>query len=229
MQIIYGYNFPIDIKYGENTVVKRRAPAGRQDQPQDSRVSLREQQKQMTQERLLQAAIAVFLERGYADTTVDDIVEAASVGRATFYLHFKSKLEVMRALIRSMERENEELIEEFRGDDRPTRESLESWIRRFVKHWVEEGDRFLVGLRALASEPELSDELEAGIRLATGALSKLLADQRAMPAAEAHLRATLLVAALQQACRALVSEPESYSVTPVVRVITDIWASNLNL
>jgi AcrR family transcriptional regulator len=190
---------------------------------------LREQQKQITQERLLQAAIGVFLDRGYADATVDDIVEAASVGRATFYLHFKSKLEVMRALIRTMERQNEELIEEFRSYDRPTRESLESWVRRFVKHSVEEGDRFLVGLRALASEPELTGELETGIRLATGALSKLLVDKRAMSAAEAHLRATLLVGALQQACRTLVSEPDSYSVALVVRVISDIWASSLNL
>ncbi|MGY6201965.1 TetR/AcrR family transcriptional regulator [Paraburkholderia strydomiana] len=192
-------------------------------------MSLREQQKQITQARLLQAAIGVFMERGYADATVDDIVEAASVGRATFYLHYKSKLEVMRALIRTMERENEELIEEFRSYEQPTRESLESWLRRFVAHSVEEGDRFLVGLRALASEPELSGEFEAGIGLATGALSKLLIDNRVMAAAEAHLRATLLVGALQQACRTLVSEPDTCSAALVVRVISDIWASSLGL
>ncbi|OYD73800.1 UNVERIFIED_ORG: TetR family transcriptional regulator [Burkholderia sp. CF145] len=190
---------------------------------------LREQQKLFTQERLLDASVHVFLERGYANSTVDDIVEAASVGRATFYLHFKNKLEVMRALIQAMERHNEDLIEELRSYDQPTRATLESWLRRFVNHWFEEGDRFLVGLQALASEPELSGELEVGIRLATGALSKLLVGKQAMSVTEAQLRANLLVGALQQACRALVSEPQHYSVDLVVRVITEIWANNLGI
>lgn len=198
-------------------------------EPHEKPMSLREQQKLLTQARVLDAAVRVFLEHGYADSSIDDIVTAAAVGRATFYLHFKSKLEVMRTLIQAMERQNEELVEELCSYENPTREALESWLRRFVEHWFNDGDRFLVGLQALASEPELSGELDVGIRLATGALAKLLQQGQSLAAEEAQLRANLLVGALQQACRALVSDRQRYSVGLIVSVITEIWANNLGL
>ena len=188
---------------------------------------VRQQYKQMTRERVLDASVRVFLERGYADSTIDDIVAAAEVGRATFYLHFKSKLEVMRAIIKSREEQNEALIKELRSEHNPTPDSLETWLRRFVSHWATEGDRFLVGLQALASEPELTGELEAGLRLTAETLAKFLAKKRRLPAAETALRAELLVGALQQACRALVVSPGRYDVDLVVRVVAGIWVDNL--
>jgi AcrR family transcriptional regulator len=192
-------------------------------------MSVREQQKLITQERLVDAAVRVFLERGYADATVDNIVDAAAVGRATFYLHFKNKLEVMRSLIRKMEQQLEELIRELCSVEQPTHDGLESWLRRFIEHWYNDGDRFLVGIQALASEPELSGELESGVRLATEALSRLMRSGPIKSDEEARFRANLLVGALQQGCRTLVAAPEHYSVDLVVRVMTDIWANNLGL
>jgi AcrR family transcriptional regulator len=49
-------------------------------------------------ERLLAAAERVFLERGYAGATVSDIVTAAGVSRASFYVYFPSKRDVFLAL-----------------------------------------------------------------------------------------------------------------------------------
>jgi AcrR family transcriptional regulator len=42
-------------------------------------------------ERILLAAIEVFGERGFAATTVKDLIEGASVSRATFYKYFPDK------------------------------------------------------------------------------------------------------------------------------------------
>lgn len=42
-------------------------------------------------ERLADAALALFEERGYDDTTVDDIAERAGVGRSTFFRQYRSK------------------------------------------------------------------------------------------------------------------------------------------
>lgn len=47
-----------------------------------------------TRERLRAAALALFEERGYAATTVPDIVERAGVTRRTFFRHFADKREV---------------------------------------------------------------------------------------------------------------------------------------
>lgn len=37
----------------------------------------------------------VFNEKGYSATTIDDIAASANISRATFYLHFKGKLELI--------------------------------------------------------------------------------------------------------------------------------------
>lgn len=47
---------------------------------------------------LLEAAEAVFVERGIARATIDEITARAGVAKGTFYLYFASKAEVVRAL-----------------------------------------------------------------------------------------------------------------------------------
>ncbi|MCF2533590.1 TetR/AcrR family transcriptional regulator [Yinghuangia soli] len=59
---------------------------------------LRAQQKQYTRERLLAAACDSFEAKGYDATTVDDIVAAAGAARATFYLHFTGKADIVTLL-----------------------------------------------------------------------------------------------------------------------------------
>ncbi len=46
-------------------------------------------------DRLAQAAFDLFDERGYEQTTVDDITERAGLGRATFFRHYRSKDDVI--------------------------------------------------------------------------------------------------------------------------------------
>lgn len=47
--------------------------------------------KAATQERILVAATALFMERGYERTTVSDVAERAGVSRATVFWHFSDK------------------------------------------------------------------------------------------------------------------------------------------
>jgi AcrR family transcriptional regulator len=52
---------------------------------------LRERKKVETRETILREAFRLFRERGYTATTVDQIVEAAEVSRATFFRYFPTK------------------------------------------------------------------------------------------------------------------------------------------
>jgi AcrR family transcriptional regulator len=55
-------------------------------------------QGRRTMERLLDAAMDAFADRGYQAARVDDIVRAARTSHGTFYLYFSNKEELLRAL-----------------------------------------------------------------------------------------------------------------------------------
>lgn len=55
----------------------------------------REFQKQATRDALRTAAMRLFVDRGFRNTTAQDIAAAAEVSRRTFFLHFTSKDEVL--------------------------------------------------------------------------------------------------------------------------------------
>jgi AcrR family transcriptional regulator len=60
-----------------------------------TRVNRRERRRIETRERIYRAALEIFARRGYLDTTVEDITEAADVGKGTFFNYFPTKEHVL--------------------------------------------------------------------------------------------------------------------------------------
>ena len=52
--------------------------------------------------QLIQAAVRIFLRRGYQASKVRDVVREARVARGTFYLHFESKRQLLAAVAREL-------------------------------------------------------------------------------------------------------------------------------
>lgn len=63
------------------------------------------EQSEATRRALLDAARALFAERGFADTPTEDIVHAAGVTRGALYHHFKDKTALFSAVVEQMEEE----------------------------------------------------------------------------------------------------------------------------
>ncbi|TWI71735.1 TetR family transcriptional regulator [Desulfobotulus alkaliphilus] len=57
--------------------------------------------KATTRQNILDAAIAIFREKGFQKTRVSDIVSAAGLAQGTFYLYFKSKEDIAREICKS--------------------------------------------------------------------------------------------------------------------------------
>lgn len=61
------------------------------------RMSRRERHRAETRERLYRAALDLFARRGFLKTTVEDITDAADVGKGTFFNYFPTKEHVLAA------------------------------------------------------------------------------------------------------------------------------------
>ena len=61
------------------------------------RSSRRERRSAELRERLFRAALQLFAQKGYSETTVEDITNAADVGKGTFFNYFPSKDHILAA------------------------------------------------------------------------------------------------------------------------------------
>src|SRR5690349_7824505 len=69
-----------------------------------SRSSLKERQRQERENLILQVAEEVLLEKGYHETSMDEIAARVGVAKGTVYLHFPGKEELVVAIFaRTME------------------------------------------------------------------------------------------------------------------------------
>ena len=61
----------------------------------------RERRKQARPQELLDAALTLFVEKGFAATKVEDVAALAGVSKGTLFLYFSSKEDLFKAVIRS--------------------------------------------------------------------------------------------------------------------------------
>lgn len=67
--------------------------------PRERSRAARAQRAEQTRERILAAAVRLFVERGYLDTTVSAVAKAAGVAVQTLYLSFGSKIAILEAAL----------------------------------------------------------------------------------------------------------------------------------
>jgi AcrR family transcriptional regulator len=88
------------------------------------RVSRRERRRAEVRERLYSAALGLFAERGFLETTVEDITEAADVGKGTFFNYFPTKEHILAAYGSERLAPIEQAWETARAGERPAMEVL---------------------------------------------------------------------------------------------------------
>ncbi|EEA00637.1 transcriptional regulator, TetR family [Burkholderia sp. H160] len=89
--------------------------------------------KEQTRERLYRAARTMFIEKGFAATSVEDIVEAAGYTRGAFYSNFRSKQDLLTELLRRDAAEAQQNVQAIPEDGGTPEQSTVCAIAHFVR------------------------------------------------------------------------------------------------
>ena len=117
-------------------------------------ISRRERKKDETRERITQAAIELFSERGYEATTVDDIAAKADVAKGTFFNYFQRKEAVFDALAEQRAQEMEEVTRDLLAQSIPTRQKLRTFCDEITARHVKSRELSRVAvMRMLSHDP----------------------------------------------------------------------------
>ncbi len=88
--------------------------------------------------RIFQVALELFAEKGFANTSVDEIVDRAGVAKGTIYYHFKGKDDLFLMLMKSgVDFLNEAIREAAVGESDPIRRLdtiIATQVRLFIDH-----------------------------------------------------------------------------------------------
>jgi AcrR family transcriptional regulator len=94
----------------------------------------RRRRKEARPAELLEAALTLFVEKGFAATRSEEVAKAAGVSKGTLYLYFPSKEELLKAVIQHfLGTEIETGIQEAAGADGPTAQIMQQLL---VNWWT---------------------------------------------------------------------------------------------
>jgi AcrR family transcriptional regulator len=190
-------------------------------------------QKERTRQRIIRSALKLFEKKGYVTTTIDEIAAKAGTTRVTFYAHFESRRDLMRALIHEL---NIILGRHSRPDDAGStasplveavrvgsRELIEAWLREQAARWPAIRPYILAATEAAAVDPDIAplfhgwlDEVAADIE------EGLDAAGRFEPASR-HYRGELAVRNLDQTALYWMQNGFDVAAGPEFPVLVEAW------
>jgi AcrR family transcriptional regulator len=126
----------------------------------DKRPTHRQRQAQATRSLIIEAARALFLERGYTNTTIEAIADQAGVAGSTVYAVFSSKRGILRAIREPWHGQSH--IREFLASDQHDTEPairLERLARATCLQWETGTEVIAIYRSAAAADSEAAAEL----------------------------------------------------------------------
>jgi AcrR family transcriptional regulator len=101
--------------------------------------TMRDRKREITRERLYDAALSVFRRDGVAAARIDDIASAAGVSRGTFYFHYPTKDHVLLQLLGESQASISEELNQL-PQDAPIEEVLQTMARAMAATWENDPD-----------------------------------------------------------------------------------------
>jgi AcrR family transcriptional regulator len=154
-------------------------------------------------EQLLDTAVHVFARRGFHDTSMNDVAEAAGVTKPIVYLHFASKRELFLALLDEVGRRLVDRVTKAAADAADGRAQTLAGFRSYFAWVAEDHDAFLLLFGSASSrDPEFAEAVRRVTDEVANAIAPLIAVD--LPDAERRILAHGVVGIAEGASRVLV-------------------------
>ncbi|TAM47443.1 MAG: TetR/AcrR family transcriptional regulator [Gammaproteobacteria bacterium] len=85
-----------------------------------------------TLDRIVEAADRLFYQRGYEHTSFSDIADAVQISRGNFYYHFKSKDEILDAVIEVRLANTRKMLDQWEIEGKQPADRIRSFIRILI-------------------------------------------------------------------------------------------------
>jgi AcrR family transcriptional regulator len=188
---------------------------------------LRAQQKQFTRERLVAAAIDVMDRDGYGPATVEDIAAAAGASRATFYVHFGGKIEVVREVMERLKEESEAIYDTLYEIDELTPERLRIFLDETLHYWERNRAACNVLEQAVMTDLDLGATGSKIAMVVADSLATHIVRWRGIDRESARLRALLLLFQVDRACYFWIVRGVNHDREAALDVLTENWWTTL--
>jgi AcrR family transcriptional regulator len=134
----------------------------------------RQRRSAETRERLFRAALRLFGQKGFAETTVEDITNAADVGKGTFFNYFPSKEHILIAFSDMQLSKLQESVDQMREGREPMREFFRSMTLRMTEEPAKAPDVVRALLLANLSSSSVRDVMRERNTRSEGLLTQLI-------------------------------------------------------
>ena len=85
-----------------------------------------------TRDHIVEAADQLFYQQGYANTSFADIADAVQISRGNFYYHFKSKDEILDAVINLRLAKTQKMLEQWEVGEKQPADRIRSFIHILI-------------------------------------------------------------------------------------------------
>ena len=162
--------------------------------PVDTSVGLRERKKLRTRAELSDAAFRLFAERGFDETTIEDIVEQVEVSPRTFFRYFDSKEDVVIGFFDDLGLELRAMLA-VRPAEEPPFTALRAALGSLIDLYEERQDRVVAAKRLAHETPSIRARLlDKHARWENGVTKELVTRIGGDPSQEPRMRLIAAVA-----------------------------------
>lgn len=131
---------------------------------------------QEKREAVLNTAARLFVEKGYENTSLNELASVLNVTKPTLYYYFESKEQILLEIAERSHQQHIEVMQQVLNSDKPGREKLRLACERYAMLMTEDIGKCQVKINRKALAPELRENLRTKLIYTDSIIRQILTE-----------------------------------------------------